>query len=349
MGAPILESDSDVSFGENMKTHVFVMVLVAMLLHCACASATEPEKQYPEITRAGTTKGQDIKPFCVTSKKLASILRDLKKEPSRKAMADIKGIFRKYAMLPPDYEGLLASFSNRTQPGRYDIAVGSWGTLHVRVDQTSRIVKEQYSSISGSSPHANTPVLANSLSDAQACELLHNIMSLKGRKMEQFTIVASHFGQHTLLLSAYLEFISPSIRTTYVVDRRIGKIRETSLESLSWAMGTEFPTLKTEDDYMALMKTFIRLSARHGADIISGVADIKQYEDQKLDSDVEAALRSPFKTSDKRHPIVYVCYTYQRIGGVVERYRFPFGPDGRLDTPSRVLLGRDIGAAQYLE
>lgn len=264
-------------------------------------------------------------------------------------MAGLRGVFRKYAILPSCYEGLLPNYCNRTQPGRYDIDVGPCGTLHVRVDQKNRIITDFNSSISSGSPYANTPILANPLSDTQGRELLRNFLSINGANPDHLAIATSHFGQHTLLFNVCQTYITPSIPTLYVLDRRIGGVSQASMESLASAINHEFPALETEEDYKALMKMFIRLNAPMGGFILSGLADIKQYEVHKLDPDIEAALRSPFRTSDKRHPIVYVCYTYRILGGVVERYRFPFRPDGRLDTPVCVLLGRDIGAASYLE
>jgi hypothetical protein len=332
-----------------MKTQILTAIILVMVMHCSYSIASETKTHYPEITGMELTKAQDIKPFCISSNELASIIQDLTKEPSSVVMAGLRNILRKHAILPSGYEGLLTNYCNRTQVGRYDIGVGPCGTLHVCVDQKTRIITDFYSSISSSSPYVLKSNLANPLSDSQGRGLLHNFLSLNGENPEQLAIATAHFGQHTLLFFVYCKYITPSVHTIYVLDRRIGGVCQASLESLAAAINAEFPVPNTEEDYKALIKMFIRLNSPLGGDILSGLADIRQYETHKLDPDIEAALRPPFRTSDKRHPIVYVCYTYRITGGVVERYRFPFRPDGRLDTPSCVLLGRDIGAAQYLE
>jgi len=332
-----------------MRTQTLLVSLACMLVGGPYLHAVDQKKAYPKLVRGTSVKGSDIEPFRVTSKQLAAALHNLEKEPSREVVVALRGALRENAILPADYRELLARFQAKGQPERYDVSVGDWGTLHVRVEQPSGIVKDQYSSISGDSPYVNTPVFAARPDDAQARQLLHNFISRQGSKMARYTIITSHFGRHTLIFDVYANDLKPSIRTRYLMDLKTGKIREKSSGSVSLAINMEFARPETEEDYRRLMETFIRLISDHGAAILSRTADIPQYEKQKLDEDIEAAVRAPFKTRDKQYPVVYVCYTYERIGGYVKRYRFPFLMDGRLATPACTTFGRDIGDAHYLE
>lgn len=165
--------------------------------------------------------------------------------------------------------------------------------------------------------------------------------------------VPSYYSMSTRLFGKRSQFIyltirvqSPSIPQVFVMDNVYGRIQENGMESLAWLCQREFPDPKTEEEKRTIVRTFLRLH-RPEQRVISATADIPGYDKRRLDPDLEPTVSPAFATKDDAQTDAFVVFTYERIGGAVRRYRFPFKK--HLGLPACILLGSDIGDALYLQ
>lgn len=165
-----------------------------------------------------------------------------------------------------------------------------------------------------------------------------------GLTPKSYAFSLSPFGQSTWIISCYLKGISPSLPWRHVMNSR-GEVGELTMDSLNVVFLNEWPSTPKEDSRKALVQNFVELHAGEKVIILKATSDIPGYDKAPLDEDLAKTVRAPFSFGK----VVSVVYTYQRIEGIVRRYRFEFENSTAFKRAQCAILSRDIGDAQYYE
>jgi len=187
--------------------------------------------------------------------------------------------------------------------------------------------------------------------DATARRLFEAYLKAQGQSPSDFGVAIKPFGKTTKFICAGRRDISPPFTSVYIMNSR-GEIWPLGTDSLAAAYLNEFPSCPTEEDRRKLMESFIGHHAQSSLGaraIIRSTGDIPGYTTSRLDRDLEAGVCAPYSFRDNKDCTIHVAYTYQRIGGLVHRYRLRFSAKGAFHDAQCAELGRDVGDAQYLE
>ena len=94
---------------------------------------------------------------------------------------------------------------------------------------------------------------------------------------------------------------------------------------------------------------FTRLADPFGCQVIGSAKEIPGYAKAPLEPDVSGNIRPPFLAPARQGTVFWVGYTYTQMGGVIRRYHVAFRDDVLANPTTSVILGEDIGEAQYPE
>ena len=141
--------------------------------------------------------------------------------------------------------------------------------------------------------------------------------------------------------------VSTAMTSAWVVSRYEAVKMEDSILTHAFR---DLPPAESDEDKQKLIDRYVLLLQKNGQAIsyqqkIESLDDIEGYEKNRLDPDLEATVTQPYRIDDR----IWVFYTYNRIGGVVTRYRFEFDVAGKLRSVQVQIIGREIGAYGYLQ
>lgn len=140
---------------------------------------------------------------------------------------------------------------------------------------------------------------------------------------EKYGVSMEEYGETVWLVEIYDRSMAPAISYEYFIDAR-GQIRESSMEVLNEIFQNEYPDDLSDEERAQLIEQFVQLDTRDYCIIINDVSDIPDYEKSPLEPEIEKILLGP-KEFIGTH---FAVYTYQKVGGSVDRYIFEF-EDGK--------------------
>lgn len=181
--------------------------------------------------------------------------------------------------------------------------------------------------------------------EKQAKAYFSQYLKSLGKNPEASAFKLKPYGNSTWLIYFHTEDLKPSLAWRHFMNSR-GEVRELTMDSMNIVFLNEYSqSLEDEKDREKLIESFTTLHSEECVSIISKVADIPSYTKAPLDTDIADAIRGPFSFGK----LTTVVYTYQRIGGIVRRYRFTFDDGLVFRKAECAVVGRDIGEAQYYE
>jgi hypothetical protein len=331
----------------EMKILITVLAFIHAMTLVPISSAAE-SNSIPVFGSCIGTQGVDLAQFVIPRGQIETFLDKVDKKQTAEAVAFGRTIFRQYARLPEGYEDLLASAvrRSRTRTSSYHFNMRQGYRLIVFVDPTRRMVTSCYPTYNITGP--KLPIAPQELSPEQTLQLMRNYIEFHDTKhlsIERYCIATRSYGTRSRFIYLTIEGMQPVIPRVFLMDSVYGSIHEADLESLTWLCQREFPEPKTETERRSMLETFLRLHHPEQR-IISALTDIPGYAKRKLDSDLASTIRPMFLFEEKDKEVVFIVFTYAKLGGIVRRYRFPFKK--RLRLPTCIVLGSDIGDAHYL-
>lgn len=188
-----------------------------------------------------------------------------------------------------------------------------------------------------------------------------------------YDIKVKPFGESTWLVDAAFKGETPTSRATYIVDQK--NVHEATLRNLVYAHASKFPASSDEKKHREIIESIVEIHSSHGhghpATLISSTKDIPGYEGVKkgiqgnriggpLDADLQSVVRPSWKEEwPTSGYLFYVVYTYNRLGGVVSRYKFQFNATSRDENEKfhqwriyavdHIILGRMVGDFSLLD
>lgn len=329
-----------------------VLWLLSVLSVSLCNESFIPRPQ--EYLRVSGIK---IVPKQISESAIKQVLIEHEEKQTTKELAEFYYLFRRYTKLPENYGTLL---SNDSVPKRwYSFKFGEWSSFNIEIDTVTRVIRKAYhrtSSIgaSGDSLKVFKRITDKSYYDPnEIASVISNYFTLEQRRsIENYDLSLSTFGESSVIVSCRVLGMSPPSFSKFFVNLDIGHVQEFSLESVATMYSRECRAPQTDQERLELAHHVIGYSGTDGPSrIISCSSDIPDYEMSTLDKDIENALCEPYTTSSKRHPVVYIYYTYNQGGGYVHRYRIPFDNDGDIDGSNikKMELGEGIGKPYYLQ
>jgi len=100
--------------------------------------------------------------------------------------------------------------------------------------------------------------------------------------------------------------------------------------------------------YEAQFRLFLKMERALPTLVLKGTKDIPDYDRRPLPKDLESVIREPW-TYVENGATQWVFYTYQQIGGVVERWTVTFDKAGYITRSEELQLSSAVGAAIFLE
>jgi len=329
-----------------MKILITILAFLNAMAMVLTSSAAE-SNTIPVFGSYIRTNGVDIAQFVISRGQIETFLDKVDKKQTAEAVAFGRTIFLQDARLQQGDEDLLAPFlSTRTSRHHYRFDMPHGYYLGVFVHPARRIVMTCVSVGNTTSPKLS--IAPQELSPEQTLQLMRNYIELHDTKylsIEHYSITTRSYGTRSRFIYLTHKGIEPAIPRVFLMDSVYGGIHEKDLKSLTWLCQREFPEPKTETEKRSMLETFLRLHHPRQR-IISSLTDIPGHAKRKLDSDLASTIRPMFLFEEKDEEVVFIVFTYEQIGGIVRRYRFPF--KNRLRLPTCIVLGSDIGDAHYL-
>jgi len=165
-----------------------------------------------------------------------------------------------------------------------------------------------------------------------------------GKDPKHYAFNLASFRKSTWVISCFLKDEQPALPSRYVMNSR-GEIRKMTMDSLNVVLLNEYSSLPKEEDRKDLIQDFVELHAGENVVIINKTSNIPGYDKAPADPDIARAICAPFSFGNR----VSVVYTYQRIEGIVRRYRFEFENGISFKRVRCAVMGTKIGDAQYYE
>lgn len=153
------------------------------------------------------------------------------------------------------------------------------------------------------------------------------------------------FRKASWIVSCFTKGLQPAIAWRNLITAK-GDVREINDDSLNILFMNEYPlSANTKEDKEKVIKDFLGLYSGEEIIIINKASNIPGYDKNPLDPDLAPAIRAQYVNKDG----ITVIYTYQKIGGIVRRFRFHWTEDNRFRKAECSKLAKDIGAADYYE
>ncbi len=338
---------------------VFVWMLLLSLLLGVLPTirADDPPTEYPTLKGICSMKSEDIEPYRVSSDALKEIVARLKTNPCEETYVAFVNLLCRYAELPSDYETILAQFRrNGIDQISFSVQVGENREYDITVSEETRIITSRGILTSEQNDKRPPLLTQKNLTDKQIAALFLNFCKLEHTSLEGQSLWFACFGKQTTVIKSFFSVLPTTLTNTWLADKRNGDILLRHPYHVMHICRGEFPRLTSpEKEFPTFFKSFARLWHDENVVLISGTTDIPKYDSCALDDDIEPAVR-PFFVSEnakepgKKNTYAIVAYGYQKIGGVVYRYRFVFDENGELCSyPRCAEVGRNIGDAQYYD
>ncbi len=179
----------------------------------------------------------------------------------------------------------------------------------------------------------------------KAKNLFNEYFKKKGEDPEGYDIKLKPYRQATWLVTAYTKRLHPAIGWRHIITHD-GTVKEISDDSLNVLFMNEYPlSADTGEEKNKVIKAYLDIYSGETIDIINKATDIPGHDKRPLDEDLAPAIRAPYVNKDG----VIIVYTYQKIGGIVRRFRFNWTKDKRFRKAEVADLAKDIGSADYYE
>jgi hypothetical protein len=188
------------------------------------------------------------------------------------------------------------------------------------------------------------------LLESEAQTVFATYLQTRSQNSKAYDITLQPFEHLTWIIRVHERGLLNPVPTRYTIDQHgmvgeLGRDPDTALPQVNNVFKQEYPMSLTTEERLPMIQAFINLHTGAEMAILTQLADIPGYSKAELAPDVAAAIRAPFEVS----PDVMLVYTYQRVGGVVSRYRFIFQPDGIFKAAECAILGQRVGDAQYYQ
>ena len=184
---------------------------------------------------------------------------------------------------------------------------------------------------------------SNTLSNREM-SAIHQYFLNEDTDPSQYEFAKRELGKSTSIIYVVLKGMVPAIPMRYIYFND-GEVTPLNLNSLTRAYRVELENIVPDKTKDMIIKNFVRHDSDEEIEQIESIDDIPNYRNNPLDPDMEISVRKLFQIGES----IYVAYFYQRIGGLVLRYRFKFKEDGNLDKVSRTIIGEGIGTPVYYE
>lgn len=168
-----------------------------------------------------------------------------------------------------------------------------------------------------------------------------------------YDIEVESFDAHTWIVRTTTRG-SIGAREVFIADPR--GFRPATLRNASTLIHEYHRTHRDNKPVDIIEKLVGLLDPYEGTIIISSTNDIPGYRERPLDDDLEESVRPHWQFRDERsREVVHVVYAWERLGGVVWRYRVRFRDPrdntGRqlFESAERAMLGDFVGRASFLE
>ena len=184
---------------------------------------------------------------------------------------------------------------------------------------------------------------SNTLTKKELATIQQYLLSVDEDPLQN-TFSKRALGKSTSIIYVALADMPLPVSIRYVYFKN-GEIAPLNLESLTRVYQEEMQHIVSGKNREEIIRTFV--SHHTGEEIaqIETVDDIPNYRNNPLDPDMESSVRKTFQSGEG----VYVSYFYQKIGGLVFRYKFKFKESGKLEKVSSLLIGEGIGTPVYYE
>jgi len=179
----------------------------------------------------------------------------------------------------------------------------------------------------------------------KAKQLFSEYLKKNGKKPAEFDVHLRPFGKSTWFIMCFWKGIHPAMDWRHLITAQ-GVVKEINDDALNVLFMGEYPlSAYTEEEKEKTIKAFLGVYSGEAIDIIHKASDIPGHDKKPIDEDLAPAIRAPYINKDG----ITVVYTYQKIGGVVRRFRFHWTQDQRFRRAEAAKLAEGIGAADYYE